>query len=352
MGAYDLAKRVLFTLPPEVAHELAMTGMAAVQETPIERAVAALSQVTDDRLNVSTLGCEFPNPVGIAAGFDKNARIPRSIAALGFGHLEIGGVTARPQPGNPRPRLFRLPEDEALINRFGFNNEGADAIGARLKAHTLPSIPIGVNLGKSKATPLEAAPADYAYTYQQVADTGDFFVVNVSSPNTPGLRTLQDREPLVNILSRLKEAGASPLLVKLSPDLTEAATEDALGVVRDLDLDGVVAVNTTTDRPADLQHPNKVEDGGLSGAPLAERATERIRFVAQRVDVPVIGVGGVASAVDAYQKLRAGADLVQLYTGFVYEGPALARRINAGLLELLEADGFDSVEAAVGADLD
>ncbi len=352
MGAYDLAKRVLFRLPPETAHELAMTSLAAVQETPVERAMAGLSRVEDDRLVVSTLDCEFPNPVGIAAGFDKNARVPRSIAALGFGHLEVGGVTARPQPGNPRPRLFRLPEDEALINRFGFNNDGADAIGKRLDDHSLPSVPIGVNLGKSKATPLEDAPSDYVYTYERVADSGDFFVVNVSSPNTPGLRTLQDREPLVKILSRLKQAGASPLLVKLSPDLTEAATEDALAVVRDLELDGVVAVNTTTDRPPELQNPNRVEDGGLSGAPLAERATERIRFVAQRVDVPVIGVGGVASAVDAYRKLRAGADLVQLYTGFVYEGPTLARRINAGLLRLLEADGFDSVTAAVGADID
>ncbi len=351
MGVYDLAKQVLFQLPPETAHELAITSLAAVQQTPIEQAIAAWGRVDDDRLTVHTLGSEFPNPVGIAAGFDKNARIPRSIAALGFGHLEVGAVTAHPQSGNPRPRLFRLPENKALINRFGFNNDGADAIGARLDAHELPDIPIGVNLGKSKITALEDAPADYAYTYQQVADAGDFFVVNVSSPNTPGLRSLQDRGPLIDILSRLQDAGAAPLLVKLSPDLTDAATEDALAVVRELNLDGVVAVNTTTDRPAHLDNPNRIEDGGLSGAPIKDRATERIRFVADRVDVPIIGVGGIASAEDAYEKIRAGASLVQLYTGFVYEGPTLARKINTGLRACLDADGFATIEDAIGADL-
>lgn len=351
MPVYDLLKRALFMLPPETAHDLVLGGLSQLQGTPAEQILASQFQVEDNRLQVSTLGQTFANPVGLAAGFDKNAIAPGPLAALGFGHIEVGGVTAHPQPGNQQPRLFRLPEDEALINRFGFNNEGADTVGQRLEQQQLPDVPIGVNIGKSKVTSLADAPDDYAYTYQQVANTGDYFVVNVSSPNTPGLRTLQDREPLVDILSRLKEEGATPLLVKLSPDLTEDATADALSVVRELDLDGVVAVNTTTDRPDSLSHHNQAETGGLSGQPITDRATDRIRFVARRVDVPVIGVGGIASAEQAYEKIRAGADLVQLYTGFVYEGPLLLRRMNRGLLRLLDRDGFDSIEEAIGADL-
>ncbi len=351
MGLYDLAKRALFTLPPETAHHLAITGLSAIQDTPIETAMANWGHHQTDRLSVTAFGTEFPNPLGLAAGFDKNANAPCALAALGFGHIEVGGVTARPQPGNPRPRLFRLPEDQALINRFGFNNDGADVIARRLAAQSCSAVPIGVNIGKSKTTPLADAPDDYAYTYRQVADVGDFFVVNVSSPNTPGLRTLQDETQLRAILGRLKDEGAAPLLVKLSPDLTDSATIDALAVVDELDLDGVIAVNTTTRRPDQLTHHNRVESGGLSGAPLREPATERIRFVANRVDVPVIGVGGIASAADAYRKIKAGASVVQLYTAFVYKGPTLPRNITAGLLELLDQDGFDTIEAAIGADL-
>jgi dihydroorotate dehydrogenase len=233
---------------------------------------------------------------------------------------------------------------------MGFNNAGADVVGPRL-ADTDAPVPLGVNVGKSKATPLAEAPADYRYSYERTADGGDYFVVNVSSPNTPGLRDLQRRERLEAILSELLDAGARPLLVKLSPDLTDGAVEDVLGVVDDLGLDGVVAVNTTTDRPADLRSHNRVETGGLSGAPIEDRATERVRFVAERTDVPVVGVGGVADTAGAYAKIRAGASLVQLYTALVYEGPALARDINRGLCDLLERDGFDSVADAVGADL-
>ncbi|QZA87539.1 quinone-dependent dihydroorotate dehydrogenase [Salinarchaeum sp. IM2453] len=352
MGVYDILKPILFRLPPETAHETALTGLKTIQDTPIESVLRSRFCVDDSRLTVSTLDQTFPNPVGLAAGFDKNATAPGSLSALGFGHIELGAVTAESQPGNPKPRLFRLPEDEALINRMGFNNAGADEIGDRLDTLSLPDIPLGVNLGKSKTTPLSEAPDDYAYSFNRVADAGDFFVVNVSSPNTPGLRSLQDRGPLVDILSRLQDEGADPLLVKLSPDLTKEATDDALDVVNELGLDGVVAVNTTTERPNRLQHPNQVESGGLSGAPLNTRATERIQYVAERVDVPVIGVGGIASAEDAYQKLRAGADIVQLYTGFVYEGPTVARQINRGLLEYLDRDGYDSVEDVIGVDLE
>lgn len=352
MAGYDLLKPLLFRLPPETAHKLAVTALKITQASPVETVLRRRLTLTDDRLQQSVFGLDFQNPVGVAAGFDKNARAPRALGALGFGHVEIGAVTALPQTGNEKPRLFRLPADRALINRFGFNNDGADAIAHRLADGPSPRIPIGVNIGKSKATPLADAPADYTYTYRQLAEFGSYFVVNISSPNTPGLRSLQQRDQLVAILAELQAADAAPLLVKLSPDLSRSATETVLEVIADQDLDGIIAVNTTTDRPAALSHPNRHENGGLSGAPLTKRATERIRFVAARTDVPIIGAGGVDSATAAYRKLRAGADLVQLYTGLVYRGPTLAREINEGLLELLERDGFSSVTEAVGADLD
>jgi dihydroorotate dehydrogenase len=351
MRLYDAVKPALFALPPETAHRAVTAALRAAQGTPVETAARRRYEVRDDRLAVEAFGLSFGNPVGVAAGFDKDARIPGMLAALGFGHVEVGGVTAEGQAGNPRPRLFRLPEDRALVNRMGFNNEGADAVGARLAYEPLPDVPVGVNVGKSKSTPLAEAPDDYRYTVERVGDAVDYVVVNVSSPNTPGLRSLQDRESLEEILAAARAAGADPLLVKLSPDLTDGAVEDALAVVDDLELDGVVAVNTTTDRPASLRSPHRAERGGLSGAPVEERATERVRFVAERTDVPVVGVGGVSDARGAYEKIRAGARLVQLYTGLVYEGPALAREINRGLLALLERDGFDSVADAVGADL-
>jgi dihydroorotate dehydrogenase len=350
MGLYDFCKPALFALPAETAHRATHRVMRAVQSTPVETAVRNHYRVIDDRLRVEAFGQSFETPVGVAAGFDKNAEVPSFLTALGFGHVEIGGVTAERQPGNPRPRMFRLPEDEAIINRMGFNNHGADAIGSRLDTADLPEAPLGVNIGKSKSAPLDTAPEDYRYTYERVADAGDYFVVNVSSPNTPGLRSLQKRESLEAILGELKDAGAAPLLVKLSPDLADEAIEEALAVVDDLDLDGVIATNTTTERPASLRNPKKAERGGLSGAPLENEATRQVAFIAERTDVPVVGVGGVDSAEAAYRKIRAGASLVQLYTGLVYEGPGLARDINEGLLDLLERDGFDSVEDAVGAD--
>jgi dihydroorotate dehydrogenase len=326
-------------------------GLEATQHTPVESLLQDRYSVEDPRLTVETFDQEFPTPVGVAAGFDKNARIPRALAALGFGHVEIGGVTAERQPGNAKPRMFRLAPDRALINRMGFNNEGADAVGARLNGTELPDVPIGVNIGKSKSTPLADAPGDYRYTYERTADAGNYFVVNVSSPNTPGLRSLQNRDALEAIIGELQDAGATPLLVKLSPDLPGPAIEDSLAVVDDMDLDGVIVTNTTTERPESLTAPEQAERGGLSGAPIEERATGLVTFVAERTDVPVVGVGGISDAEGAYQKIRAGASVVQLYTGLVYEGPSLARDINLGLLDLLDRDGFDSVEDAVGADL-
>jgi len=351
MNAYDAVKPLLFSLPPETAHGLVHRGLEAAQGTPIADALAARYRVEDDRLRVSAFGEEFANPVGVAAGFDKNARVPSVLANLGFGHVEVGGVTAEPQTGNPRPRMFRLREDEGIVNRMGLNSEGADAVGERLAATDAP-VPVGVNLAKTEHVAAADAPVDYRRTYERVADGGDFFVVNVSCPNSEGFRELQNRESMEAILGELLDAGAGPLLVKLSPDLPDPAVEDALDLVNELGLDGVIATNTTTDRPAGLRSHNRAEEGGLSGKPVEGRATEMVRFVAERTDVPVVGVGGVFTAEDAYRKIRAGARVIQLYTGLVYRGPTIARDINEGLLALLERDGFGSVEDAVGADLD
>ncbi|AKH98487.1 quinone-dependent dihydroorotate dehydrogenase [Halanaeroarchaeum sulfurireducens] len=348
---YGAVKPLLFRLPPETAHDLIVRVLQASQHDVVLDVLRRQFVVNDDRLATRAFGVRFPNPVGVAAGFDKNARVPRALGALGFGHVEVGGVTAEAQPGNPRPRLFRLPEDRALINRMGFNNEGADAVGRRLANAETPEIPLGVNVGKSKSTPLEEAAEDYRYTYERVGDHADFVVVNVSSPNTPGLRDLQDREPLETILGTLVDAGASPLLVKVSPDLHREAIADVVELAEDLHLDGIVATNTTISRDEDLRNSNRVEEGGLSGKPLEARSTELVRFVASRTDLPVVGVGGIFTAEDAYEKIRAGASLVQLYTGLIYEGPTIARDINRGLLDRLERDGFDSITDAVGTDL-
>ena len=352
MRLYDLARPVLFRLPAETAHATTQGLLRVVQETPLSRLLAGHYDVLDERLRTRAFGLDFPNPVGVAAGFDKNAEVPAALRALGFGFVEVGGVTAVPQGGNPRPRMFRLPEDEAIVNRMGLNNDGARVVGERL-ARTAAGVdaPIGVNIAKSEHVGAAEAPADYRETYERVADAGDFFVVNVSCPNSQGFGALQNRDAMARIFAELGEAGASPLLVKLSPDLPEPAVADALALVDEFDIDGVVATNTSTERPASLRSPNRTEEGGLSGRPIEARATEVVRFCAERTDVPVVGVGGVSTAADAYRKIRAGASLVQLYTGLVYHGPSIARDINRGLLALLERDGFASVEAAVGADL-
>jgi len=350
MRLYDASKPILFSLPAETAHRAVHRLLRTVQRTPLRRGLAARYTVDDDRLATEVLGQHVPNPVGVAAGFDKNAHLPPALRALGFGFVEVGGVTARPQVGNPRPRLFRLREDEGLVNRMGLNNNGAAAVGDRLATLDV-DVPVGVNIAKSEHVSREHAPADYCETYEQVTGA-DFFVVNVSCPNSQGFAELQNREAMADIFAELVGAGASPLLVKLSPDLPEPAVADALELVAEFDLDGVVATNTSTDRPDSLRSHNSDEQGGLSGKPIADRATEMVRFVAERVDVPVVGVGGVATAEDAYEKIRAGASVVQLYTALVYEGPSVARDINRGLLALLERDGFDAVADAVGADLD
>ncbi|AUV80256.1 dihydroorotate dehydrogenase (quinone) [Salinigranum rubrum] len=351
MSFYGVVRPALFALPAETAHGVGTSVLSVAQGTPVERLARERLRVDDARLATTAFGQSFPNPVGVAAGFDKNAELPGMLAALGFGHVEVGGVTAERQPGNPKPRMFRLRADRAIVNRMGFNNHGADAVGERLAEIRLPDVPVGLNIGKSKSTPLDDAPADYRYTFERCGDRVDYTVVNVSSPNTPGLRELQHRDALEAILGTLLDAGARPLLVKLSPDLPERAVEEALAVVDDLDLDGVIATNTTTSRPSSLRSPERAERGGLSGKPIEHTSTAFVANVARQTDVPVVGVGGVSDAEGAYAKIRAGASVVQLYTALVYEGPTVARKINRGLLELLDRDGFDHVSEAVGVDL-
>ncbi|MDB5273052.1 MAG: hypothetical protein JWO58_1419 [Chitinophagaceae bacterium] len=287
-------------------------------------------------------GIEFPNPVGLAAGFDKNALRINEFDALGFGFIEIGTVTPKPQPGNDQPRLFRLPQDEAIINRMGFNNEGVDAAVKRLKARH-PGIIVGGNIGKNKVTANEDSLSDYMYCFQALKEVVDYFVVNVSSPNTPGLRDLQEKEPLQHLLKSLNEVNnkqpqRKPILLKIAPDLTNEQLDDIVEIVKTTGIDGVIATNTTISRADLTTNAAAVQAmgaGGLSGKAVKERATEVIRYIHQKSagTIPIIGVGGIHSPEDAYEKLKAGASLVQLYTGFIYEGPGLTKRINKYLVK-------------------
>lgn len=305
-------------------------------------------------------GLEFPNPVGLAAGFDKDGLAAALWADFGFGFAELGTVTLHAQPGNPRPRLFRLPQDWAALNRMGFNNQGAMAMAAWLTAlrdsrpHTSSSIPLGINLGKSKVTPLEEAAEDYLGSFRLLKELGDYFVVNVSSPNTPGLRSLQDASQLDRIFGLLQQENLAqkPLLVKIAPDLEWEAIDDILAIARTHHLAGIIATNTTirrdnlkTHRLPGVGTPLTEAAGGISGAPLRQRSTDVIRYIAQKTqgELPIIGVGGIFSAADAWEKLVAGASLVQVYTGWFYEGPGMVRRILEGLVQKLEEAGLETL---------
>lgn len=348
---FQWLRPLLFVLPPETAHRLVQGLLVGVQKPSLHRLLGRIFRPPSSRLRTRLFGLEFPGPVGVAAGFDKNGRVYPALASLGFGHVEVGAVTPRPQAGNPRPRLFRLPEDRALINRMGFNNEGARTVARRMVEHPPCPVPVGVNLGKMKETPLDEAARDYVEVYRRLRDAGDYFVVNVSSPNTPDLRRLQAAERLTGILRALRAEGARPLLLKLSPDLSRDALDDVLEIVHDYELEGLIATNTTVARPDTLRSSHRSEEGGLSGRPIASRSTRIVRYLASRTDVPIVGVGGVFSAEDAYRKIKAGASLVQLYTGLVYRGPSVARDINRGVLERLERDGFHGIGDAVGEGL-
>ncbi|WP_091290898.1 quinone-dependent dihydroorotate dehydrogenase [Amycolatopsis xylanica] len=323
---------------PELVHERTLQVLAKVSRS--SPALAALRRVYRTEAPVSVLGLDFPNPVGLAAGMDKNGRALHAWPALGFGFVEVGTVTGLAQPGNPKPRLYTLPATDAVINRMGFNNEGAEALAARLKAFGKPDVPLGISIGKSKVTPLEAAVEDYRSSLKALYPFADYFAINVSSPNTPGLRALQDKSALAELLAELRKTMTElgkpvPLLVKVAPDLTDEALAELLGVCEEHRVDGLIATNTTLSRegiaPSDAHLADQA--GGLSGRPLTSRAREVVEFVHTETGgkLPIIGVGGILDADDARRLLDAGASLVQLYTGFALHGPGLVHRVTRGL---------------------
>ncbi|MDY7224759.1 quinone-dependent dihydroorotate dehydrogenase [Hyalangium rubrum] len=354
---YGLIRALLFLLTPERAHRLGMFALRLLGAFPALCAALrsrALRGATMD-LSVELAGLRFEHPVALAAGLDKDAEAVDGLFSCGFSAVEIGTVTPRGQPGNPQPRLFRLPEQRALINRMGFNNHGAQEAASRLRRRTWYAGPLGVNLGKNKDTPLEHAVEDYVQGVDALAPHGDYVVVNASSPNTPGLRQLQEPEQLRGLLLSVtqrmaKVAPGKPLFLKIAPDLSPEAVDEVVDVALACGVSGLIATNTTVTRP--FEHPLAKEAGGLSGAPVRELSNAVIRRAWQRSrgSLPIIGVGGVFTAQDVYEKLRAGATLVQVYTGFIYAGPAMVRRILAELGPLLARDGFRSVHEAVGAD--
>lgn len=335
---------LLFRMNPERAHAFTFSCLKALQKMPFGLALASLFfRKKDPRLEREVFGIKFPSPIGVAAGLDKDAEVPDALGALGFSFVEIGTVTPEPQPGNPSPRLFRLPEDKALINRMGFNNQGAKAAAGRL-AKRRTRVIVGGNIGKNKVTPNAQATSDYLKCYDALYPYVDYFAVNVSSPNTPGLRELQDKEPLEALLTALQKKNASmpaakPVLLKIAPDLTDDQLDDIIEIVGNTGIAGVIATNTTVSREMILStRADKVEAmgaGGLSGMPLSERSTEVIRYLHERSGgrFPIIGVGGIMSPDDALEKLDAGASLVQVYTGFIYEGPAFVKSINKAILK-------------------
>lgn len=349
---YYLARSAIFLIDPEKAHSLTIKFLQ-------QRLLPKLKNDTEKSLSTTLCGLTFPNPIGLAAGFDKNAEVISEVLNLGFGYTEVGSITPRPQPGNPTPRLFRIPSSLAVINRFGFNSEGMDIVRRRLIAwydnHTkLGRGIVGINLGKNKDS-LDAA-ADYVAGFKTFSPFASYIAINISSPNTSGLRDLQSRAPLTDLLQQLMAVHAAsnvkpPIFVKIAPDQTEQDLEDIVEVIMQSGVHGIIVSNTTITRPDSLPPQVAKEAGGLSGEPLRELSTEVLRRVYKLTQgkIPLIGCGGVSTAEDAYEKILAGASLVQLYTGMVYEGPFIARRINRKLSQLLKHDGFKSLRDAVGA---
>lgn len=334
----QLIRPILFGFDPEEVHHFTFSAVRLANKIPgMASLFKSIYQVNDPRLERKVFGLTFKNPVGLAAGFDKDAKLYQELANFGFGFIEIGTLTPKGQEGNPKKRLFRLLEDSAIINRMGFNNGGVLEAVERLKKNK--GVLIGGNIGKNKVTPNEEAVKDYEICFEALFDHVDYFVVNVSSPNTPGLRELQEKEPLIKLLQTLQDLnnlkpGPKPILLKIAPDLTDDQLLDIIEIVNTTKIAGVIATNTTISRDG-LQSVNKAEVGGLSGKPLTKRSTEVIRFLSEKSNqsFPIIGVGGIHSADDAIEKLNAGASLVQLYTGFIYEGPALIKAINKKILE-------------------
>ncbi|MFZ6013187.1 MAG: quinone-dependent dihydroorotate dehydrogenase [Bacteroidota bacterium] len=337
-----LIRPFLFLVDAEKVHHLVFSWLKSLGRIPgIPGLLRSMFVYENPKLEKKLFGLHFKNPVGLAAGFDKDAKLIDELGNLGFGFIEIGTLTPKAQSGNDKPRLFRLPKDKALINRMGFNNEGVMAAVQRLKEKN-SAIIVGGNIGKNKVTPNEHAMDDYAYCVEVLYDHVDYFVVNVSSPNTPGLRELQEKEPLQKLLSYVKsltsgKIGAKPVLLKIAPDLTTTQLDDIVEILKATGIDGVIATNTTVSREDLVTAKHEIDaigHGGLSGKPLADRSTEVIAYLRKKLgkDFPIIGVGGIMSPDDAVKKMKAGADLIQIYTGFIYEGPGIIKKINKALL--------------------
>lgn len=338
---YKYIKPLLFQYDPENIHHFVTGGLRLVNRIwGAKKIMRNTFQIDDRRLAREVMGLKFKNPVGLAAGFDKNAELVEELSEFGFGFIEIGTVTPLPQPGNDKPRMFRLPQDEALINRMGFNNQGVDVAADRLKRIKRDGLIIGGNIGKNKLTPNQDAVSDYIKCFDRLFDVVDYFVVNVSSPNTPGLRELQEKEPLKNILNTLQQRNlknevSRPILLKIAPDVSDSQLDDIVEIVQETKIAGVIATNTTVSRDnLKSREELKTETGGLSGRPVRNRSTEVIRYLAEKSNrsFVIIGVGGIHSPADALEKLDAGASLIQIYTGFIYEGPGLIKKINEGIL--------------------
>jgi dihydroorotate dehydrogenase len=331
----DLVRPLLFLMDPETVHDLAIGSLKLASSLPVLKE----NIPAPGPLGRKVFGLSFPNPIGLAAGFDKNGIAIPALAGLGFGSVEIGTVTADAQPGNPKPRMFRAPESEAIINRLGFNNRGAAAMAEHLQherqSSRWPAIPVGINIGKSRVVPLEDAAQDYLKSLRLLKDQGDYFVLNVSSPNTPGLRSLQDPAALGPLCATLRqELGQKPLLLKIAPDLTWKEIDDILSTAESTAISGIIATNTTIDHSS-VPLARRTQ-GGLSGKPLRDRSSEILKYIKTRSRLPVVSVGGIMSAADASARLDAGADLIQVYTGFIYRGPAIIRQICAALLARCE----------------
>lgn len=345
-----IIRPILFTLDAERAHELGVT----VLSTGVTQYLANRSEPSET-LSIERFGLRFSSPIGIAAGFDKNGCVVNEIANLGFGFVEVGTVTLNPQPGNPKPRLFRLPDDSALINRLGFNNDGAKVVAERLRNLKRRCV-VGVNIGKNKDVDNSDAISNYLGAFDLVQSVADYITVNVSSPNTPNLRELQNvdslRELLASLQHRNQELGRKPLLIKIAPDLSSMEIDSIVDLCVELQIDGIIATNTTVSREnLKTRNVEQFGDGGLSGRPLSDRSNSVIRRIFERSkgELPVIGVGGIFSADDVLAKIRAGASLVQVYTGFAYGGPDFAAKLNSDLEQLLAAEGFDTLDRAVGS---
>lgn len=339
----SIIRPLFFSFDPEKIHHFTFKMVWFFQKVGFGGIFQSIYKIENPKLERELFGLKFPNPVGLAAGFDKEAKLYKELSNLGFGFIEIGTVTPKPQAGNEKPRLFRLKEDSAIINRMGFNNGGVEEAMERLKKNPPPGkkghVLIGGNIGKNKITPNEDAVNDYLICFEALFDYVDYFVVNVSSPNTTNLRELQEKKPLTELLQTLQNKNNSkekrkPILLKIAPDLSNEQLLDIIEIVSDTKIDGIIATNTTISRDG-LSSENKKEMGGLSGKPLAKRSTEVIRFLSEKSNnaFPIIGVGGIHSEADALEKLNAGASLIQLYTGFIYEGPGLIKRINKAIVK-------------------